>query len=149
VLSRDDILRSDDVKTEIVSCPEWGGEVAVRGMTGQQRDEFELGVVEHTRGGRFPPGFNIRAQVVALSCVGDDGKLLFTAADVDALGAKSATALCRVYDVAARLSGLGEGAMEEMAADFGLARGGSSSSASPSGSGKPPGSSSARSRAGS
>ena len=44
----------------------------------------------------------------------DDGALLFTAADVEQLGAKSALALDRVFDVAARLSGFRESDIEEL-----------------------------------
>ena len=47
---------------------------------------------------------------------------------VEALGEKSGAALDRVYSVAARLSGLSAGAVEESAGNFGEAPGASSSS---------------------
>jgi len=34
ILSRDAILGSDDLKKEVVSVPEWGGEVVIATMTG-------------------------------------------------------------------------------------------------------------------
>ena len=39
-LSRDAILQREDIKTEDVEVPEWGGTVRVRGMSGVQRDAF-------------------------------------------------------------------------------------------------------------
>lgn len=131
-LSRDDILKAEDASTEEVPCPEWGGTVLVRGMTGRERDEFELSTLEQGRGGRSKPNLvNIRAKVVARCCVNDDGERLFTLADVQALGDKSGAAIDRVYGVAARLSGLQEEDLEEMARDFTGANGSGSRSASP------------------
>ena len=33
LLTREDILNYNDIKTEIVPVPEWGGEVKVKGLT--------------------------------------------------------------------------------------------------------------------
>jgi hypothetical protein len=142
-LSRDDILKAADITVEEVDVPEWGGTVLVRAMTGQQRDEFELGARMATRGGDYlPAGYNFRAQVIALCCVDDDGKRLFTVADVDTLGEKSAAPLDRIYDVVARLSGMAPGDAESMKENFGSpaavnGRGAGSSSTSHANSAKP------------
>jgi hypothetical protein len=144
-LSRDDVLKADDRVTEEVVCPEWGGSVLVRGMTGRERDSWEVSLRDQRSGQRIPGRMNnIRSQVIVRCIVDDDGARLFTDADVAALGEKSGAAIDRVYDVAARLSGLSEEDEKEMAEDFGGEGGGSSSTASPSGSGKPSKSSSAR-----
>jgi hypothetical protein len=37
-LSADAILAADDIVTEAVDCPEWGGKVLVKAMTGAERD---------------------------------------------------------------------------------------------------------------
>ena len=141
-LSRDDVLKADDLVTEEVDVPEWGGTVLVRGMTGRERDEFELSVMDQ-RSGRANLA-NGRAKIVIRCTVDDDGKRLFDAADVDVLGAKSAAALDRVFAVASRLSALGPGDVEELAGNFGGTNGASSSSASPVTSAKPSRSSSAK-----
>ena len=36
LLSKEQILKSDDLKSEIVAVPEWGGDVKVRVMTGTE-----------------------------------------------------------------------------------------------------------------
>ena len=43
MLSREDILEADDLKTVIVDLrPDWPGAVFVRSMTGEERGEFDL-----------------------------------------------------------------------------------------------------------
>ena len=138
-LSRDDILKAADNEPEEVDVPEWGGSVLVRGMTGRERDAFEVSMLTPGRGGRrqVDPA-NVRAKLVARCCVDDDGNRLFTDADVAELGGKSAAAVDRVYEVAARLSGMGAGDQEELVRDFALADGTGSSSTSPPGSARRP-----------
>jgi hypothetical protein len=144
-LSRDDVLKADDRVTEEVDCPEWGGSVLVRGMTGRERDAFELSLRDQRSGQRIPGRMNnIRSQIIVRCVVDDDGERLFTDADVTALGEKSGAAIDRVYDVAARLSGMSEEDEKEMAANFGPEPGGDSSSTSPNGSTKRPKVSSAK-----
>src|SRR5215469_5956657 len=127
-LSRDDILKAEDNGTEEVEVPEWGGTVLVRGMTGRERDEFETSMMERGRGGRMVPNTaNTRAKLVARCVIDDEGKRLFTAADVQALGDKSGAAIDRVFEVAVRLSGMTDTDREEMTRDFTLADGPGSS----------------------
>jgi len=137
-LSRDDILKATDNEPEEVDVPEWGGSVLVRGMTGRERDAFEVSLLAPGRGGRrqVDPA-NVRAKLVARCCVDDDGNRLFTDADVAELGGKSAAAVDRVYAVAARLSGMGTDEQEELTRDFALADGNGSSSTSPPASARP------------
>ena len=69
-LSRDDILKAADNEPEEIDVPEWGGSVLVRGMTGRERDAFELSMLQPGRGGRrvVDPA-NVRAKLVARCCV--------------------------------------------------------------------------------
>jgi hypothetical protein len=143
-LSRDDILKAEDRRTEEVQVPEWGGTVLVQGMSGQQRDEFEASMLVRRGGQMVTDVANVRAKIVAWCVVDDDGQRLFTASDVDALGRKSAAALNRVHDVATRLSGLRDEDVEELTGNFGAAPGGDSSSGSPGNSAPPPRGSSAK-----
>ena len=62
---------------------------------------------------------------------------LFADGAASELGDLPAAGLERVYAVAARLSGMGEGDAEELTRDFGLAGGDGSSSSSPPVSAKP------------
>ena len=40
-LTREAIRIAEDIDTVEVLCPEWGGSVYVRGMTGEERADFE------------------------------------------------------------------------------------------------------------
>ena len=114
-LTKDDILKAQDLKTEIVPVPEWGGEVTVKGMTGAERDKFEGSIVQ-TRGKDQTLNMaNIRAKLASMTICDEQGKRLFTEADVQQLSAKSAQALQRIFAVAQRLSGIGEDDVKELA----------------------------------
>src|SRR5690606_35415422 len=115
-LKREEILKIDDIKTEEELVPEWGarGGVLVRGLNGAERDRFE-GSILHQSGKKTKVNMqNARARLVQMSTVDEDGKLIFSAADVLALGSKNAAALDRIFDVASRLSGISEDDMEEL-----------------------------------
>ncbi len=113
-LTRDAILSADDLKTESVKVPEWGGTVIVRELTGAERDTWEASVVK-TNGTKVKiDSHNMRAKLAALCIVDDDGRRLFTEKDVVKLGDKSAAALDRVTDVARRLSRIGEDELESL-----------------------------------
>lgn len=114
-LTRDAILKAQDLPTEVVEIPEWNGAVIVRGLTGAERDAFEQSIVE-TRGKNTRMNLrNIRAKLVALTVVDEDGNRIFSDEDAEALGKKSAAALDRVFAVAQRLSGLRPEDVEELA----------------------------------
>lgn len=115
LLTREAILNAADLVTEDVEVPEWGGTVRVRGLTGSERDAFEQSIMEQ-RGRDVALNLrNIRAKLVALSVVDEQGRRVFSDDDVKALGQKSAVALQRVFEVAQRLSGLRSEDVEELA----------------------------------
>jgi hypothetical protein len=131
LLTRDTILQANDLPRELVSVPEWGGEVYVRTLTGTERDSYEAQSVEK-RGKSYEANLrNLRAKLCALAMCDEQGKRLFGEGDVEALGAKSSAALDRVFSVARRLSGLGAEDFEELAKNSESAREGASSSALP------------------
>ena len=120
LLTRDAILGAHDLPSEDVSVPEWGGTVRVRALTGAERDAFEASMVQvRSDGTRQFRLENIRARLVALTIVDENGERLFSDADVKALGAKSAAALERVGSVAQRLSALTDEDVEELAEGLG------------------------------
>lgn len=115
ILTRDAILAASDITVETVPVPEWGGEVLVAGLTGAQRDEYEQSTIKQ-RGQDVEMNLaNMRAKLVSLSVVDENGKRLFSDKDVTALGKKSARALQRVFDVAMRLSGISKEDLDELA----------------------------------
>lgn len=127
LLTRDQILTTEDLPFEDVEVPEWGGTVRVRTLTGTDRDQFE-GSMRPDKKGAKPKADNVRAGLCAASIIDETGQRLFTPDDVSKLGMKSAKALDRVFDVAARLSGLSEDDVKEMSEDFDGAQSGDSPS---------------------
>lgn len=105
LLTRDMILQALDLPTERVEVPEWGGAVLVRGMSGTERDAIEQSVLSKDGKG-LGDVTGLRARVVAYCVVDEQGQRLFQKSDVERLGAKSALALQRVFEVAQKLSGL-------------------------------------------
>lgn len=99
LLSKEDILGCNDIPTELVEVPEWGGTVKVRGMTAGERDRFDDQI--RTQGLSA-----LRATMAANGIIDEDGKRLFTDIEVGKLAEKSAEALDRVVEVVSRLSGL-------------------------------------------
>lgn len=133
-LSKDDILKAEDLVTEEVDLsdlPGYNGSVLVRGLTGRERDEYEASVLEMRGNKMVPNTANVRAKLVVKCAVDDDGKRLFTDTDANALGEKSGAALDRMFEVAARLSGLRDEDVKELTEDFAAAAGSGSRSSSP------------------
>lgn len=122
ILTRKAILEIQDIERQTVNVPEWGGEVLVRGLTGRERDLFEQSMVEMRGNGASLTLENARARLVALGCIDEDGKRIFTLADVKALGEKNGYALDRVADVVRKLSGLSSSDMQELTANFTIGR---------------------------
>ncbi len=115
LLTRDAILQAQDLPAEQVPVPEWGGEVLVRGLTGAERDNFEQSIAEQ-KGKNVKMNLqNVRAKLVALTVVDEDGNRLFSDKDAEVLGRKSAVALNRVFEVAQKLSGLTPEDVDELA----------------------------------
>lgn len=114
LLRKEDILNANDFEYEDVDVPEWGGTVRVRTMTGLERDNFEASVFE-MRGKDSKMNFkNFRAKLCVHCLVDENNNRLFTDAEVEELGKKSAKALERVFTVAQRLNGIGSKEVEEL-----------------------------------
>lgn len=128
MLSRDQILAADDLPAEEVDVPEWGGTVLVRGMTGAERDKFEMRMyLDRDKLDESP----VRARVVAWCTLDEDGKPLFTQKDVEWLAGKSGAALDRIFSVAQRLSRVDEKAAKAAEENFEPGRNGDSPSGWP------------------
>lgn len=113
LLGRDAILGADDRSFVDVPVPEWGGTVRVGAMSGTDRDAWELLVFGS--GDRNKAVENVRASLLAFTIVDADGKRVFSAEDVKALGAKSSAALDRVFTAAKRLNRLSDDDVEDLA----------------------------------
>jgi hypothetical protein len=107
LLTLDDILGADDIRTEYVEVPEWGGTVRLRSLTGLERDR----IVNASQKDENGPAFY--ARVVAASLIDDDGKNIADPSAAAKLVKKNAGALFRVWKACARLSGIGDDALDQ------------------------------------
>jgi len=112
LLTKEQILKQDDRKSEIVNVPEWGGEVRVCTMSGFARDRFEAGITGKNGGSNMA---NIRAKLAAATIVDEAGNLLFDEADIVKLGNKSCAALDRVFAASQRLNLISNSDVDELA----------------------------------
>lgn len=119
LLGRNQILDAKDLTTEDVPVPEWGGEVRIRMLTGEERDAFEASMVELKKDGSAKANReNVRARLLVLCIVNEQGEQMFNRADIKLLGRKSAKALERVINAANELNGISEKDIEDLAEGF-------------------------------
>lgn len=119
--TRTDILDAVDLQQQDVPVPEWGVTVRIRGLSGTERDQYEAWIIQGKGKNRDINLRQSRAKLVMMCAIDADGKRLFDEADLIRLGAKSALAMQRVFDVAAALSGLDEDTLEKIQDDLGNA----------------------------
>jgi hypothetical protein len=130
LLNRKAIDEAKDLTTEVVSVPEWGGEVLVRRIMGTERDEWEKSRIEGKGRNREVNIANIRASLCALCMVDEQGNRLYDDDSVAALGIKCASALERVFVAAQKMNGLSNDDVEELAKNSESGRNGASTSGS-------------------
>lgn len=137
LLSKDQIWQANDITFEDVPVPEWSppgqvGHVRLRGLMGDERDEYEGRSLKKGKGGQREVELKrLRVRLIAACAINEDGSPLFTAGDVMRLGQKSAVPIERLFKVAQRLSGLSDDDVEELVEDFDDGQSGSSTSGSP------------------
>lgn len=126
LMSKAAILGAADIGFEDIDLsdvPGWGT-VRIKDLTAAERDALEAGLTVDVAGGR--KGItqkvsldNVRAAFCAAALVDEDGNLLFTKADLGALGKKSARALDRIFSRVRQRNGLSDGDVQELAENFG------------------------------
>jgi hypothetical protein len=150
-LSRSGILAADDIETEKVPVPEWGDDVIIRGLTGEELDAYQASRRQFRNAGTPQQELifvqdNARASLLVKCLVDEHGERLFTDQDAGDLGMKNGKVLDKLYDVAARLSGLSGEEQEVLEGNSGTPTpDGDSSSSSPEPSAAPEPSSSVES----
>lgn len=135
MITREQILALDDLGTEVVNVPAWGGPVRVRGMTMRELDLY-VDLVTHDDSAKP----SIRARVLTWCIVDDQGRPIFQAGDELVVERRSNKVTAPLWAAICRLSGLTEEAKADLGKDSPPL--GDSSSTSPSGSAAPSGSSS-------
>lgn len=105
-------------RTERVPMPEWGGDVIVSEMSGMERDAWEKHVLRFKGTQGTITLDNYRATLVVKCLVDEDGKRLFKDADAVKLGGLPASALSKLFNVAARLNGISKEDQQELVETF-------------------------------
>lgn len=122
VLTRDQILAASGKRTyKYVEVPEWDGSVRIRSLTGKERDKFERDAAgDAGRGGKKKSTVeNLRAKLVALCAVDEDGRVLFASSyEVDQLGELPVAGLQRVFNACMALNGISDDDVEDLTEDF-------------------------------
>jgi hypothetical protein len=115
-LKRDEVLKAQDLQYEDVDVPEWGGTVRIAGLSAEAASAFSDKMVELDNQGKIKAvrtGGNFMAELLVVTVVDEEFNLLFSSDDIASLGRKSAAVVKRLSEVALRLSGLGEHAVED------------------------------------
>lgn len=120
LLTRDDLLRVDDIPFEDVDVPEWGEGVSVRvrGLNAQQRALFTGTAVASQKA---PPEevaelwSQLEMRLVAMSLVDENGDRLLGDDEVSHIAERSPAVVSRLFRVVQSLSKLGGDAVEEAA----------------------------------
>lgn len=115
LLSRDDVLGAGELRTRDVDCPEWGGTIRVREMTGAERDEFEQIALRVQEGMKVK---DYRALLASWCAIDEEGNQLFKPGDVQKLSGMSSRPLDRIMDVVTELSEIGPEAKKRARANF-------------------------------
>lgn len=100
LLSKTAILSADDRRYDIVSCPEWGGDVRVRGLTAYEQSYISKLDGDDKRN-------EVTIKVLQFCCVDENGERLFTAEDVRQLQDKSYLVINRLGKRILQLTGFG------------------------------------------
>lgn len=115
-------LSPRELAKEKVPVPEWAPKdmpaeqayVWVRTLEGDERDAWEK-TLTVGKGRKATVSLDsIRAKLAVATCVDDDGKPIFTEADIAKLNKLTCLPLSRVFDTASKLNGLSKEDVDEL-----------------------------------
>lgn len=116
LLNKNQILANRPAIVETIAVPEWGGEVSIRRMSGNLRDEWDMFNINHrdpTTGRLREDTKYFRATLVAKHLCDEQGRLLdFSPEEVMALGEDDGAVLDRIYDRCVAISDLAANAVK-------------------------------------
>lgn len=143
-LTKSQILAAEDRPILTEPCPEWGGDVTYRPLSGDQRDHYDQVVADRKFPDEGDPNWQgLRAYLVAMALCDDQGShLAFTELEVQQLGLKAAGPLDRLWERIREASGMNLKAVESAEKNSPPAQSGNSGSSCPSPTGSQSGDSS-------
>jgi hypothetical protein len=114
-LTKAQILEANDVQSQDVEVPEWGGSVRLVSLDAKEASAFGSRMVKMDAKGNVEAFVmdNFMAELLARAIVDENNQPIFSQSDVEALGKKNGAVIKRLYTIAAELSGLGEGNKDE------------------------------------
>lgn len=112
---RDRILTADDTQSELVEIPEWGVTLEVRSMSGAARASLMQMAMES--GGNVDITRVYPDLIVQTVFDPETGEQVFEEADKHAIMAKNGALLDKVVEVATRISGFSDNAIDEAGKD--------------------------------
>jgi len=131
MLTKEDILKAEDLDFEEIEIKEWGGSVRVRCMTGSERDAFEASVYEIKGNKANIIRENFRAKLIARTLVDENSERLFTDKEIELVGKKGSKPLDKIFKVAQKLNGLSQTDEDEFVKNLEGEDGDTSTSTSP------------------
>jgi hypothetical protein len=111
MLTKKQILDADDILTETVKTPEWGGDVIVRGLNGEERAAFEQSITDDD--GKVVL-IGAKEKLIVHCVIDKDGERVFSDSDAELLKKKNGAVIQRVYAKCADLSGLSKEESEKI-----------------------------------
>ena len=93
--------KRNDQRFDSVSCPEWGGDVRVRGLTAYEQSYIATLVGDEKKN-------EVTLKVVQFGCVDEEGGKMFTTDDMAVLKTKSYAVIERLGKRILELTGLGD-----------------------------------------
>lgn len=109
LLNKDQILKANDLPFREVEVQEWSGSVRIRTMTVKEQEAL---ILSTTRDGEQDMK-DFRVKLLSKVLCDEDGERLFTDADIENLGSKSAKVIQRLFKVAQEVNGMAEEVREE------------------------------------
>lgn len=117
-LTRDQMLaaaRTATIERDVLTVPELGGTIYVRGMSGKERDEFEEGLrIRRGRRSGQSDLRNFRARLAVKVIVTEDGQRILTDEDAVVFGRMPAGVLDRIISRCTELSGMAEEEIDDL-----------------------------------
>lgn len=112
---RDRIIAVDDTQKEVVKIDEWGVEIEIRGMSGAARASISQDAAENNGNINF---LKMMPELVVQCCFDPEtGEQVFDSKDKEIVMGKSGAALDRIVNIAMRLSGFGDKAIDDAGKD--------------------------------
>ena len=112
-LTKEQILKANDLPIREVDVPEWNGSVRMQTLSGKDRDSFE-DIIQKRKVGQLIDLKGLKVMLLSLTVIDETGGLMFSEADLVKLNEKSSKAINSLFEVATEMNGIGEEAVAEL-----------------------------------